>query len=188
MQKSNWGTFNKENLLLKKKKKLERNCFFYSEYGKPFIKTDPTFYFNISHSGEWIVCAISKEPVGIDIEKIVDIDLNDFNSILNENDIKNISRSIATKENFFEFWSIKESVSKLTGEGLHKDFKEIIITETQKNHYVSSISFKKYVYSYSLNILKEYSLCYSTNLKIKENIVNIFYEIELYGFFKKMEG
>lgn len=39
----------------------------YNKYGKPYLKN---FYFNISHSGRWVVLACANEDVGIDIEKI----------------------------------------------------------------------------------------------------------------------
>jgi 4'-phosphopantetheinyl transferase len=40
-----------------------------NKYDKLFIKGNSRLYFNVSHSGDWIVCAIDDEPVGIDIEK-----------------------------------------------------------------------------------------------------------------------
>ena len=46
-----------------------------NEYGKPFLKNQPDFHFNISHSGEWVVVAIDDRSVGIDIEEIQPIDL-----------------------------------------------------------------------------------------------------------------
>lgn len=53
-------------------KSIEFNA---NKYGKPFLKGNYKLYFNVSHSGDWIVCAIDDEPVGIDIEKIRSIEL-----------------------------------------------------------------------------------------------------------------
>mgnify|MGYP003335917736 CR=1 FL=1 len=44
-----------------------------SEYGKPYIDG---IHFNISHSKEYVVVAVSKEEVGCDIEKVTNINLN----------------------------------------------------------------------------------------------------------------
>ena len=44
--------------------------FNHNRYGKPFLKGNYRLYFNVSHYGNWIVCAIDDEPIGIDIEKI----------------------------------------------------------------------------------------------------------------------
>ena len=44
-----------------------------TKYGKPYFKNND-FGFNISHSGEYIVCVIStdeKQNLGIDIEEII---------------------------------------------------------------------------------------------------------------------
>ena len=40
-----------------------------SPFGKPYIKNLPV-YFSISHSGDFAVCAVSNEEIGIDIEQI----------------------------------------------------------------------------------------------------------------------
>ena len=39
-------------------------------HGKPVLKDCTNLFFNISHSGDYAVCAVSKQPVGIDIERI----------------------------------------------------------------------------------------------------------------------
>ncbi len=38
--------------------------------GKPFVSGSGGFCFNISHSGTWVAAAVSRQPVGIDIEDI----------------------------------------------------------------------------------------------------------------------
>lgn len=43
--------------------------------GKPVVRQLPSFHFNLSHSGDWVVCAVDDAPVGIDIEEIKPIDL-----------------------------------------------------------------------------------------------------------------
>ena len=40
------------------------------EHGKPVIAFPENCHFNISHSGKWVVAAISEKPVGIDVERI----------------------------------------------------------------------------------------------------------------------
>lgn len=35
--------------------------------GKPFIINVPDIYFNISHSGNWVVCLLAENPCGVDI-------------------------------------------------------------------------------------------------------------------------
>ena len=45
-----------------------------TETGKPYPKDLPV-EFNISHSGDMVVCAVDDKPVGIDIEEVRPIDL-----------------------------------------------------------------------------------------------------------------
>ncbi|MGF9819234.1 4'-phosphopantetheinyl transferase family protein [Brevibacillus agri] len=47
-----------------------------NSYGKPFLYNDVTFSFNVSHSGDWVVCAVHQHPVGIDVEKLEPINLD----------------------------------------------------------------------------------------------------------------
>ena len=37
----------------------------YNEYGKPYLESGGLF-FNLSHSGEYVACAISDKEIGID--------------------------------------------------------------------------------------------------------------------------
>lgn len=47
------------------KLKIEKN-----EYGKPFFTDFPNIHYNISHTKGLIVCAISEDSIGIDVERI----------------------------------------------------------------------------------------------------------------------
>ncbi|WP_322020474.1 4'-phosphopantetheinyl transferase family protein [Clostridium butyricum] len=40
-----------------------------TNYGKPYLDNTLNFHFNISHSGDYVVCAIDKNIIGIDIEE-----------------------------------------------------------------------------------------------------------------------
>ena len=46
------------------------------EYGKPYLAAHPGIEFNISHSGLYVVVAVSDVPVGIDVEEVQDRDLH----------------------------------------------------------------------------------------------------------------
>lgn len=42
----------------------------YLQNGKPRLLKYPNFFYNISHSGDYAICAVSDSEVGVDIQKI----------------------------------------------------------------------------------------------------------------------
>ncbi|MBO1685685.1 MULTISPECIES: 4'-phosphopantetheinyl transferase family protein [Clostridium] len=99
----------------------ERIKFRKNLYDKPYLKDHTEFNFNISHSGDYVVCVIDSKPVGIDIEEIKHIDykeiskcfftVREFDYIINQN--LNIQLS-----KFYTIWTLKESYIKCCGQGL----------------------------------------------------------------------
>ena len=49
---------------------MDNPVFEYNEHGKPFIVGHPEIFFNLSHCKEAVACAISDQPVGIDVESV----------------------------------------------------------------------------------------------------------------------
>ncbi len=94
---------------------IERN-----EYGKPFLKEYPYFHYNISHSGKWVVVAISDQAIGVDIEQIKSIDMNIARWYFAINECNSIIREVLKKqqETFYFLWTAKESYTKYIGKGL----------------------------------------------------------------------
>lgn len=74
--------------------------------------------FNISHSGDICICAVSdKGQVGIDIERIQNIDIADFKFKMTDKEWKRLSVE-REPDHFFEYWTQKEAVLKASGKGL----------------------------------------------------------------------
>jgi 4'-phosphopantetheinyl transferase len=89
----------------------------YDLYNRPSI--DNKIDFNISHSGEYVVCAISDQGrLGIDIELIKPINISDFNNYMTTEQYLSITRSKQSYKKFYELWTTKEAVIKADGRGL----------------------------------------------------------------------
>ncbi|MFP4497642.1 MAG: 4'-phosphopantetheinyl transferase family protein [Vulcanimicrobiota bacterium] len=90
------------------------------EYGKPFVGKMEDFYFNISHSGHWVVCALGGKPLGIDVEKIEKVDLNIANKFFTKHEQDALFRLPEEEQldYFFQIWTLKESFIKAQGKGL----------------------------------------------------------------------
>ncbi|MCT2347286.1 4'-phosphopantetheinyl transferase family protein [Niallia taxi] len=90
-----------------------------NSYGKPSFKKIPHFEFNISHSGDWVVCAVDQSPVGIDVELVNTIDIDLAYQFFTEKECEYI---FSSNENrlfrFYEIWTLKESYIKAVGQGL----------------------------------------------------------------------
>lgn len=98
---------------IKNKKNLN-----YTFYNKPFLD-DINTKFNISHSGEIVVCILSDtNDVGIDVEIIDKINIQDFESQMTKSEWGNIRIAEDEKKAFFDYWTQKEAVIKANGKGL----------------------------------------------------------------------
>ncbi|MBQ7563756.1 MAG: 4'-phosphopantetheinyl transferase superfamily protein [Lachnospiraceae bacterium] len=73
--------------------------------------------FSLSHSGDYAICGISDrqgEKLGVDIEKRRKNEGKIAEHFFCENEV----RSIRTAEDFYRFWTLKESFTKAVGLGL----------------------------------------------------------------------
>ena len=84
----------------------------FGKYGKPYFR-NKNIYFSISHSKDICAIVISEIPVGIDIECCE----RKYNRRLYEKTLTE-SEKHYYKDDFIRAWCRKESVMKLTGEGL----------------------------------------------------------------------
>lgn len=92
-----------------------------NEYGKPYLQEYEEFNFNISHSGDFVVCAIDSNPIGVDIEQITDIDFKSImKSFFQEDDIEFVLSGDESQQlhRFYDIWTLKESYIKAEGKGL----------------------------------------------------------------------
>jgi 4'-phosphopantetheinyl transferase len=89
----------------------------YNEYNKPYLPGE--YNFNISHSGDYVVCAVSSDcKVGIDIEQVNDIATSDFLQCFTSNEWNHIRDSVHPVQTFYKLWTKKECIIKADGRGL----------------------------------------------------------------------
>lgn len=107
----------------------EQIRFDLGERGKPYAIGLP-LHFSLSHSGDLAVCAVDEAPVGIDVERIRPVNLKVARRIAAPEELCRLfGRSPEAEDltrtedgelltRFFELWTAKEAVGKLTGAGL----------------------------------------------------------------------
>lgn len=99
----------------------------YNQFGRPSISDSVDF--NISHSGNYVACALSTSSrIGIDVEKIQAIEINDFTSQFTIQELTQIAKAPDCYYEFYRLWTCKEAVIKALGDGLNIPLKSILIT------------------------------------------------------------
>lgn len=100
--------------------------FIHNDYGKPAIdpaQNEPGLYFNLSHSGEKLVLAISKfESIGVDIEnadkprRVIRI----ADRFFSQPEVEDLMTLHKTQRlcRFYQLWTLKEAYIKACGLGL----------------------------------------------------------------------
>jgi 4'-phosphopantetheinyl transferase len=97
--------------------RIEQLRFTTNVYGKPLLIDIPYIHFNISHAGHYIACAITDEPVGIDIELIKPIEQKIVERFFTPDEAVYIN---GHEHRFYEVWTKKESRIKWEGKGLQR--------------------------------------------------------------------
>lgn len=101
-----------------------------NEFEKPFYKEYPEIHFSLSHSGVMAMCAISDRPVGCDVEKIRERDLDIAKRFFTSEEydlIKSQQTDELQTKMFFRIWTLKESFVKCIGTGLSTPLNEFSI-------------------------------------------------------------
>ena len=98
--------------------------------GKPFVQGSKAVYFNITHSADVIILAVTEEgEIGVDIEQVDrEFEWRRVDSVLDLSEIewikeKELTDSSSVYQRFFQIWTLKEAYIKCTGEGMSRHLK-----------------------------------------------------------------
>ena len=99
-----------------------------AENGKPCLKDRPDLHFNLSHSGQWAMCALSDSSVGVDIETVRPRRENLPAYVFKGTEYGRYLALGGDWSAFYTLWTERESVIKYTGEGL-KAYRRAVLPE-----------------------------------------------------------
>jgi len=108
-------------IIINKLEMKNRNIHFGSNlYGKPYLLGQSNFHFNLAHSGSWVVMIWGEDAVGVDVEKVKEIDIGVVERFFSSEEFMDIMAKSEYKrrEYFYELWTLKESYIKALGTGL----------------------------------------------------------------------
>lgn len=140
------------------KNQLSREELLKNENGKPYFANGP--YFNISHSGKYVLMVVSTAEIGVDIEEIKNKDMSSLIRIFNEAEAKMIKEH----SDFYYLWCAKESLIKCMGLSVGK-VREIpglplngLKTYKGKDYQCKSFIYDKHIVSITRDGNEEYEI------------------------------
>ena len=122
-----------------------------NEFGKPVA--DNGKYFNISHSGDYVLFVLSDSEIGCDIEKIHYANIERIGKkVFCDNEMQEIISASDRQTAFFDLWTRKESLLKCIGEGFHRKAKSVDVSckvykENEICYYLKTWHFADYTVS-----------------------------------------
>lgn len=113
---------------------VEKLSFHYGEHGKPMLTEEVlerigNFDFNLSHSGDYLVLAVSDKPVGIDIEHIRKDRISVAKRFFCREEYEELLFLTGEERDrrFLEYWTMKEAYVKRIGTGSSTPFNSFLI-------------------------------------------------------------
>lgn len=109
---------------------IDRSCELCGQpHGRPRLP-GTGLHASISHSAEYVAVAMTEAgPVGIDIEKILEVD---YEPLLSSVCAPSERRHLRGSREFYTYWTRKESALKATGDGLSLPMTDIRVTPPRK--------------------------------------------------------
>lgn len=96
--------------------------FDYGPHGKPALRDHCSLQFNLSHSGEYALCGVARQVVGVDIEQLRLMDRLEgmVERCLAPSEQQALAKVplIQQSAGFLRYWTCKEAYLKATGQGI----------------------------------------------------------------------
>lgn len=119
------------------------------QWGKPSFENSHLFY-NISHSEDWVMCAISDNEIGCDIEKIQSANLKVAERFYCPEEYSHIAEQESEDDKdllFHRYWTLKESFIKATGLGLKLPLNDFRIELGENITIAQTVDERKYSFA-----------------------------------------
>ena len=143
---------------------------------KPKLANDHGIKFNISHSGTKVICAVSDNDIGCDVEQITDINMEIAKRFFFAEEYEALMKCSDKAERndlFFRCWTLKESFMKATGLGFGLALDDFCILLDKDNISVRhTVDSRKYFFrEFFLNDGYRYAVCSADKTNIPEKLM-----------------
>lgn len=95
------------------------------EGGKPYFPGYPDLHFNLSHSGDLVLCALDSAPVGVDIQLVKTWRPSLPKRVCSQAELVWLERQPELWPAFTLLWTLKEARVKESGQGLTSSIRDI---------------------------------------------------------------
>ncbi|GLB46481.1 surfactin biosynthesis protein Sfp [Philodulcilactobacillus myokoensis] len=123
---------------------MNSKLLMFGSHRKPYLKSHQAF-FNIAHSYDLVVVAMSHQDIGIDLEKIRPFGFTKIRRAFSKKEIEYLSQLSKKDQSYYtlKLWTIKEGVLKLLGLGLpgHPKTVEVDLSDF-KHAYRNGLTYK----------------------------------------------
>ncbi|MCR4613814.1 MAG: 4'-phosphopantetheinyl transferase superfamily protein [Bacteroidaceae bacterium] len=105
----------------------EQPLFRYTPQGKPLLEGHDDIHFSLSHCDEAVACVVGRHAVGIDVESLSQYDPALLEATMSEEEIRQVRAAHRPEVAFMRLWTMKESLLKLTGEGIRDRLDDVLV-------------------------------------------------------------
>ena len=129
------------------------------ENGKLYLVDYTDLYVNLSHSGDFAVCAVNDTPVGVDIQYCRECDIKIAERFFSACETEFVNNSADKNNAFFKIWTRKESFVKAIGKGITIPLNSFSVLDDTIEYEGGKYHFREYSVSQKGYIL---SVCYKS--------------------------
>lgn len=144
-------------------------------HGKPYLK-HAEFYFSLSHSGHYAICAFSIAPIGVDLQQIKEKLPGRTSRILSDEEkayLDQLPEAEGTQL-FYRLWARKESLIKWDGRGLHLPMEQLSFVQDGILADTMGFEGKQLYFREYQDLLPQYTICLCNEIGIfSEKILEI---------------
>lgn len=91
-------------------------------YGKPYLSNCTDFFYSLSHSGDWVICAVDDIETGADIQEVGAPKLAVAKRFYSDEEYRRLLQYASEMDrqtmDLYRIWAAKESCVKFTGRGI----------------------------------------------------------------------
>lgn len=106
-------------------------------YGKPYLSNCGTFFYSLSHSGDWVICAVDDRETGADIQAVGKLKMTVAKRFYADEEYERLllyaSDTDRQTTELYRIWAAKESCVKFTGRGIGAGI-ERYVTDSAYTH------------------------------------------------------